>query len=249
MGQSARSGIGLAGLAAAAVGGIGLAQTAPAILLKGEIQETYLGARAAADSLDVAGRISVPVSGHRIVGVMAGPMASRADLSRLVVGLPAAAARRICFNSTTRDALYSARGILSAPIGAGGPAKLEHAPRRRAELARYSAEDFAVRVTVGPGCETDPTPTFLVAGYGGGEFLKVMVQSRGAISASATLTDARGFTVSGECVDDSKASQAFDLECRLSLRGVQRAGSSRLRLAIRSRSGTPSAETATVLWR
>lgn len=248
MRQSRLWGAGLAGLAAWAIGGIALAQAGPVVLLKGELQELYLGARAdLADS--VSDRISVPVSGHRIVGVMAGPMASRADLSRLVMGLPVSAARRVCFNSTSRDALYSARGVLSAPTGAGGVAKLQHAPRRSAELARYSGEDFAVRVTVGPGCETDPTPTFLVAGYGGGDFLKIMVQSRGAVSVGATLTDARGTAVSADCVDDSKASQAFDLECRLSLRGVQRSGISRLRLAIRSRSGTPSAETATLLWR
>jgi hypothetical protein len=234
-------------LAAAAVCGAALAQAEPAILLKGELKETYLGARAAAGPGEPG--MSVPVSGHRIVGVMAGPMASRADLSRLLVALPAGAGRRICFHSTTRDGLYSARGLLSAATGTGGPARLEHAPRHKAELARYSAEDFAVRVTAGPGCETDPTPIFLVVGYGGGDFLKLMVQSRGAISVRATLTDARGATVSAQCVDDGKASQAFDLECRLSLQGVQRSGNSGLRLAIRSRSGTPSAESATLLWR
>jgi hypothetical protein len=238
-----------------------LAATPPLILDGSTIRESYAGSLSEAAGpgfLDLGERMKAGVmgrttlvSGRRIVGVMTGPFQGPADLGRLQILLPEVREPQpICFSATTRDGFYSAVGSLSAPAGSRGAARIRFESRLRAELARYRTSDLAVRTAIGRGCAATPTPSFLVASYGAAPLvLKLMVQSRGALSVRAVLSDSAGRSTAAECArEPGKVSRAFDMECDIDARLLRRSGRSALRLDVRNRSGTTSTESADLLW-
>jgi hypothetical protein len=147
----------------------------------------------------------VNVSGVLLVGLASGTSAGRVDPDLVSIRLPEqATAGPVCFNATTRDGQYWARGRLTAPVGPATTYQVSRSWRFRAQLLQYSQDDIAFRARTGANCDqaqsaplipvtlggTDPS---IVAQINAGNALAVSAQVRvGGAVTPARCTAARG---------------------------------------------------------
>lgn len=201
------------------------------------------------EDFDGKAKISSPV----IAGLIAGPLLSTVDFSKLRLYLPGSRSRqKICYAATTRDGVYSASardGVLFAKPESVA-VRPRYDPAKQGRLRTYDIEDVAIRARYGARCETDVNAPLLPASYTSGRTsLTIMLNSRRSRSASVELTDSRGRSSLSACTRDrQKSSVRFDMICSVSLKGLTLSGISQLKITMRNRRGGQFVEKAKILW-
>lgn len=200
---------------------------------------SVLGAASIADTVDrqpsltgvVEERFSdyVQVAGSLIVGaafIEAPVETQNVEMRALRVSLPPDVSGKVCFNSVSRDGLYSSVGALKRPRESANTYKIQPDDRWTLtdKAARYVYRDFAARVSVGDKCDIDRSAPILpvsVKGAGTTNRLTLSVNSQRALSVSAKLVAENGAATNGECKRLAQgSSRAFDTTCSFAVGGL-----------------------------
>lgn len=161
----------------------------------------------------------VNVSGVILVGLARGVGSGPVNLDRVRARLPAQAeAGAVCFNATTRDGQYWARGRLTAPAGPAATFQVSRTWRFRDALSRYAEDDIAFRLRPGADCGQAQAALIIPVVLGGADSsLTAQVNAGNALAVTAQLRFGES-VVSGRCsAKRGQRSTAFTHACVFAL--------------------------------
>jgi hypothetical protein len=158
-----------------------------------------------------------------LTGVYIGAMPEYVEVGELKLFVESENGTALCFSAVSQDGAYFADGLLRAPSGVRGWARLDDGsrfPEGAAPLRGYRPGQFAALVHAGNSCQ-GPTLGKVYPLYFNGPLdrLDVAMNSNSAVSVEGWLITSEGLRLAGQCTRVEGRATGFGHRCVFDRKG------------------------------